>query len=178
MDWKDVGKLIGKAAPVLGAVLSGPAGLIVSAAGALVSSKLGCESTPEAVSSVLAASPEALVKIRQIEADERARLLDYQTMQTQFDLENLKSARLRESEVAKTGSWISWATTIVSIVITLGFFAMLVVVLKTGSEEIGEAGVLLLGSLSSAFGAVVQYYLGSSLGSAKKEQYLNAGAKK
>ena len=178
MDWKEIGSVIGKAAPVLGSVLSGPAGIIVSAAGALVSSKLGCESTPEAVQKVLTTSPDALIKIRQIEADERAKLLEYQSFQTQFDLENLKSARQREADIAKTAPWISWATTCISSVITLGFFSMLAIVLKVGSQEIGEAGVLLLGSLASAFGAVVQYYLGSSLGSAKKDQVMTIGGKR
>ena len=41
----------------------------------------------------------------------------------------------------------------------------------------GEPGILLLGSLSTAFGSVVNYYLGSSLGSALKEQYKQRGGR-
>ena len=49
---------------------------------------------------------------------------------------------------------------------------MLWAVLHGGKAELGDAGLMLLGTLSSAFGAVVQYYLGSSLGSASKDAYL------
>ena len=49
---------------------------------------------------------------------------------------------------------------------------MLWAVLHGGKAELGDAGLMLLGTLASAFGAVVQYYLGSSLGSASKDAYL------
>lgn len=49
---------------------------------------------------------------------------------------------------------------------------MLWAVLHGGKAELGDAGLMLLGTLSSAFGAVVQYYLGSSLGSASKDAFL------
>lgn len=37
--------------------------------------------------------------------------------------------------------------------------------------------LVLLGSLGTAFGAVVNYYLGSSLGSAQKTAMIQGGAK-
>ena len=170
MDWKDVGNVIGKAAPVLGAVLGGPVGAIAGAAGSLVAKALGSESTPEAVNTAIQADPEALIKLRELEVQEQGQLLTWQWQQIQADLDNVKDARAREVAMAQAGK-TSYATPIVSIVISLGFFLMLWVILTGGKSEVGEAGLMLLGWLGSAFGSVVNYYLGSSLGSATKDSY-------
>ena len=66
MDWKDVGKTLGTAAPAIGALIAGPAG---GAIGALVASALGAEPTPAGVSSAVANDPNAFIKLRQLEAD-------------------------------------------------------------------------------------------------------------
>lgn len=71
MDWKDVAGAVGKAAPILGTLLGGPAGAVV---GGLVASALGVGSTPDEVSQALATNPEAAVKLKQIEADRQVRL--------------------------------------------------------------------------------------------------------
>ncbi len=171
LTWSDVGKTIAKAAPVLGAVLGGPAGAVVSAAGSLAASALGTSPEPEAVEAALKASPDALLKLRELEAAQQSRLLDWQTAQLNAELANVQSARSREVELVKAGSPTGWSTSIVAVMVTAGFFGMLYIVLTGGKQELGESGILLLGSLASAFGAVVNYYLGSSLGSALKEQY-------
>ena len=178
ISWSDVGKTVAAAAPALATALGGPVGAVAGAAGALLASALGSETaTPEAVSAAIAARPEALVRVRELEAEEKARLLEWQSTQLCAELENLKSAREREIELAKTGHGASWATSVVSLVITVGFFVMLTIVIVGGHDALGEAGVLLLGSLASSFGAVTQYYLGSSLGSAQKERYKLGGGK-
>jgi hypothetical protein len=66
MDWKEVGKTIGSAAPALGTLIGGPAG---GAIGALVASALGSEATPAGVSAAVANNPEAFIKLKQLEAD-------------------------------------------------------------------------------------------------------------
>lgn len=71
MEWKDVAGSVGKAAPILGTLLGGPAGAVV---GGLVASALGVGSTPDEVSQALATNPEAAVKLKQIEADRQVRL--------------------------------------------------------------------------------------------------------
>jgi hypothetical protein len=70
MDWKDVSAAVGKAAPLLGTLLGGPAGAVV---GGLVASALGTGSTPDEVSAALA-NPDAAVKLRQVEADRQVKL--------------------------------------------------------------------------------------------------------
>ncbi len=71
MEWKDIAGVVGKAAPILGTLLGGPAG---AAIGGIVASALGADSTPDAVSQALAVNPDAAVKLRQIEADQRVKL--------------------------------------------------------------------------------------------------------
>lgn len=172
MTWTDVGRAVAKAAPVLGSVLGGPVGAIAGAAGALVASSLGCEPDPADVQRTIAQSPDLLLKLKDLEIQQQAQLLQWQRDQVQAELTDRMSARDREVELAKAGHGASWATSIVACIVTVGFFVMLWAVLRGGKAELGDAGLTLLGSLSYAFCAVVQYYLGSSLGSAAKDAYL------
>lgn len=71
MEWKDVANAVGKAAPILGTLIGGPAGAVI---GGLVAAGLGTANTPDAVSVALAADPDAAVKLRQIEADQAVQL--------------------------------------------------------------------------------------------------------
>lgn len=65
MNWKDIAPIVARSAPLLGTLLGGPAG---AAAGALVSAALGVGADPGAVEQALAVSPDAAVKLAQIEA--------------------------------------------------------------------------------------------------------------
>jgi hypothetical protein len=71
MEWKDIAGLVGKAAPILGTLLGGPAG---AAVGGLVASALGTGNTPDEVSQALAINPDAAIKLKQIEADRQVHL--------------------------------------------------------------------------------------------------------
>lgn len=71
MNWSDISSIVGKAAPVIGGLLGGPAG---AAVGGLVSSVLGVENTPAAVSAALAADPQALAKVQEAEINAKVQL--------------------------------------------------------------------------------------------------------
>jgi hypothetical protein len=79
MEWKDVANVVGKAAPILGTLLGGPAG---AAVGALVASALGSGNTPDEVSQALVSNPEAAVKLKEIES---RRQVDLQTLVVQAE---------------------------------------------------------------------------------------------
>ena len=70
MDWSKVVGMIAGAAPLVGS-LFGPAGTAVgtvaSAGIKLVASALGCEPTQEAITQVITADPNALLKIKELE---------------------------------------------------------------------------------------------------------------
>lgn len=71
MNWSDVGKFIGGAAPVVGTLLGGPAG---AAVGALVSQALGTTNDPDAVNAALANNPDAMVKIQELQTNAKVQL--------------------------------------------------------------------------------------------------------
>lgn len=63
--WDKVKSLIGSSAPLIGTLIGGPVG---TAVGGLVSSALGVENTQQAIEKELAANPEAILKLKQLEA--------------------------------------------------------------------------------------------------------------
>lgn len=71
MNWTDVGKLVGRSAPIVGALLGGPAGASV---GSLVASALGVDSTPESVDAALGRDPEAFAKIAELQLNAKVQL--------------------------------------------------------------------------------------------------------
>jgi len=71
MDWKDLKGMVGKAAPLLGTLLGGPAG---AAVGSLVASALGVEDKPDAVHRALEADPNLLLKLRETEMQQQTEL--------------------------------------------------------------------------------------------------------
>lgn len=173
MDWKTVGQIVAKAAPILGTALGGPIGAVAGVAGSLVASYLGVEAEPEAVANAIK-DPETLLKLKALENEYREQVLEWQQAQLQAELENVKSARSREIELAKVGHKAAWATTVVAVVVSIGFFIMLGLILMPPKDVVmGQAATLLLGSLSTGFISVVNYYLGSSLGSKQKTDMLS-----
>ncbi len=110
MDWKDVSAAVGKFAPILGTLVGGPAG---GAIGGLIASALGTENTPSAVSQALQSSPDAAVKLAQIEADERVRLQALIADQAKADIaaQMQASADINKSIQAEAASehWPTYA---------------------------------------------------------------------
>ena len=96
MDWKDVGNIVSKAAPILGAILGGPVGAAAGGALSLAASALGVDATPEAVMQAVKDDPDALIRLRELEVQERATLLQWQTAQIQAEVEDRKAGRAVE----------------------------------------------------------------------------------
>lgn len=71
MNWSDVGNIVGRAAPIVGTLLGGPAG---AAVGALVASALNVPSDPDSVSVALAGNPEAMVRVQELQLNARVEL--------------------------------------------------------------------------------------------------------
>ncbi|SIO35886.1 hypothetical protein [Halodesulfovibrio marinisediminis] len=170
MDWNELGVSVAKVAPVLGAALGGPVGAIAGAAGTLISSFLGVEPEPQVVAKALQ-DPNILLKLKQLEVEQQSQLLAWQRAQLDAELLNVQDARAREVALAKAGYGGAWVTGGIALVVICGFFWMLNIVVST--PDVSEPALLLLGSLGTAFGAVVNYYLGSSLGSYRKDKVVN-----
>lgn len=175
MNWSDVGKTVARVAPILGTVLGGPVGAVAGAAGSLLGSFLGVEPEPETVMAALK-DPATLLRVKEIEAAQQHRLLEWQATQLQAELANVQDARAREVQLASMGHGGAWVTGAVALVVIVGFFWMLHAVVSM--DKVNEPALLLLGSLGTAFGAVVNYYLGSSLGSYRKDGLAGLNGKK
>lgn len=71
MNWSDIGSIVGRAAPIVGTLLGGPAG---AAVGALVASALNVPNDPDAVNVALASNPDAMVRVQELQLTARVEL--------------------------------------------------------------------------------------------------------
>lgn len=175
-DWRAIVKTV---APALGTMLGGPLGGIAATA---ITSALGIEadSTEDQIAAaVRTATPEQLLALKsaenQFKLDMERIGLDYEKIAA----DDRDSARKREVTLSQAGDLIgARATHVVATIVTVGFFAVLFIVLSGKVTTDNQAALLLLGTMSAGFGAVVQYYLGSSLGSKAKTDALAGALKK
>ena len=174
-----VADMVKSAAPLLAGALklTGPAGAV---AGRLVSAALGTpEGDEDAALAALNGDPAAVLKLREVEMRHAERLEELQLQAAQLEVEDRQGARAREqSVVAATGrpdrNLVGLAWTMV-----LGFLG-LTGVLTIWPPAPDSSGVvyMLYGTLSTAFGAVIAYYFGSSAGSKSKDVQIAAGSRK
>lgn len=154
-------------APLIGTALGGPLG---GAAATFVASKLGLkESTIEVVSDVLNSgkmTPDQIAQLKLAEIDFQKFLETNKIDLAKMDLENVKDAReMQKSTRATTPAVLSYG-------VTLGFFGILSSMLFY-SYQPTEPLLIMLGALGAAFGAVVNFWLGSSHGSQVKSELLS-----
>jgi membrane protein DedA with SNARE-associated domain len=73
-----------------------------------------------------------------------------------------------------------WGRVLISVIVTIGFMGILVLVIvtKTQGNAPTEVMLVMLGALGSAFGQVVSYWVGSSSGSSQKDNALQKMAEK
>lgn len=166
MEWKDLSKVIGSAAPMLGTLIAGPAG---GAVGALIASALGVGGSPDEVAEAMKINPDAAVKLKQIEA---TRQVDLQTLIVQSEAARLAAetastqavnATMQAEAAAEHWPTYSWRpfigfcvgiNTLVSSVLVLVVF----VPVMFGNEEAAKAMAnlpIVLGALAAISGVVM-----------------------
>jgi hypothetical protein len=184
MKWEDVKKVILDAAPTLGAVIGTiapvPGGAAIGGlAGKILKQVFGTDS-PDELTQVISADPNAALKLREAEIAFQLEKEKLAHEETKAYLADVQNARTREVEIAKAGKSnltfysIGW-------IITLSFFgAIVLITLKPMGLDASMRDVLnmLLGYLASNFTTVVQYFFGSSKGSADKAILLDKLVKK
>ena len=171
MNWNDIKNTISKGAPLIGTLLGGPAG---GAVGSMVASALGVEGNPESIVAELKRNPDAMLKLKELQLAHKTRFEELAFEDTKAHLADRQNARQREIENLKAGG-SNTLMYILGVVIVVGFCASVItLMLKTTAIPTGsrDAVMLLLGSLIASFGAVVQYFYGSSKGSSDKTSML------
>lgn len=168
MDWKDLGQVVGRAAPMLGTLLGGPAG---AAVGSMIASALGTQPTPDAVESAIAGNPDALIKLRQIEANRAIRFQELLTEQakTEIQAEAADRSSARQMQTAQPSRMPALLTTGVG----LGFLLTLAALfwLPIPAEN-RDTIVYMCGQLAAAFAACLAFWVGTTRQSENKTQML------
>ena len=163
------GPLLGQLAPTIATALGGPlAGVAVKT---LSNALFGHEdATEDQISDAMAsATPDQLAAIKKIDADFKV-----QMKSLDIDLERI-SAGDRDSARQMQRETKDWVPKVLAIVITLGFFGILVWMLLNGMPKTGtEALLMMLGALGTAWTGVINFYYGSSAGSKAKTDAMTA----
>lgn len=162
MNWSDVAKLAGKAAPLLGTALGGPAG---GAVGAIVASALGVENTPEAVSVAVKNDPDAMVKLRQIELDHESQLKAYAFKTLDAELADKQNARAAH----KHNPMPAVICVALTFLVGAGAYLLFTIDIPDGNREIAY---LLFGTLLAKWGDSIAYWVGTTRSSAEKTRLL------
>ena len=166
---KTFGPLIGSVAPTIATALGGPvAGMAVKAiSGALFGHG---DATQDDIMSALAnPTGDQLAALKKIDADFKT-----QMKSLDIDLERI-AAGDRDSARQMQMATRSWLPEVLAILVTAGFFGIIIYILHFGLPESGkEPLLLLLGSLGTAWTSIMAFYFGSSSGSQKKTEALTA----
>jgi hypothetical protein len=164
MNWLDTIKTI---APTVASALGGPlAGIAVTALGSLFGIS---EPTQEKIKSAIEQGQmtgEQISAIRtlelQLQAEERERGFRY----AELEFKNVADAR------AMKISTNSFFPELLSTLIVIGFFGILGWMMYKPSAIESQPLLIMLGSLGAAFGAVINYWLGSNKGSDRTKELL------
>lgn len=167
MSFGDKAKqIIGAVAPMLGTAIGGPFGAL---AGTFIGKALGVAPNDQGAMEAAVASgdPEILVKLKQADNDFRAHMADVGLSEDKLAYDDKSNARAREIALK------DYTPAVLAYGITLGFFGTLLFMLIHGKPASGgDALLVMLGSLGTAWAGVTAYYFGSSSGSARKDATL------
>lgn len=161
--------LVRTVAPSLASAVGGPlAGMAVrTISDALLGKPDGTED--ELAQAAAKATPEQLLALKKAEQDFTVRMRELDIDLERISNEDRNSARNREV-VTK-----DWTPRVLAGLITAGYFGVLFYMLRNGLPQHGgsEAMLVMLGTLGTAWGGVVAYYFGSSVGSKAKDEAMN-----
>ncbi len=154
-------------APTLASALLGPLGGVAVAA---IGNVLGIsDATQEKVTQAFTdgkITPENLAALKELEMkyknDEAERGFKY----AELEFKNTDSARAMQKETQS--NFPAWLSSL----ITVGFFGILFWMLNDDTIANSPPILIMLGTLGGAFGAVVNFWLGSTSGSQNKDKLL------
>ena len=163
MNWSDIKNAIGSAAPILGTALGGPAG---AAIGSMVSSALGVDNNPKAVSDAIKNDPNALIKIKQLESDNEKDLREHAFKVLDIELKDVQNAR----ENNKHSCMPMVICIALTVMVACGAGALFTLNIPAANEQIAN---LLFGALLAKWGDSIAFWVGTTRSSAEKTRLMN-----
>lgn len=156
-----------KAAPWLANMLGGGAAEQVTGAILEAAKKAFGPATAEEIQAKIASDQAAVEKFKAELENGRAEL--------EARIADTQSAREQTVKLAEAGSAISWGAPIVSGFVVVGFLSVLGLFffgMFPSTDTAAAIANMLVGSLAAAFVQVINYWLGSSAGSQRKDFYI------
>ena len=104
--------------------------------------------------------------------DADAKKREAQLEQIRAEIEDTKGARSTFAQLALANSPMAWGAPVVSVLVTVGFFGILLILVLRGmaqGEQVAQIINITVGALAAAFATVVSFWLGSSQGSRQKD---------
>jgi hypothetical protein len=170
-SWKD---LIGTVAPTVATAIGGPlGGLAVEALGAALGMDKPTVKQIQNAFTQGSLSADQVVALKQAELTLTTRMRELDIQEEQLAYADTDSARRREAEVK------DWVPATLAVLVTSGFFGVLVYLLVSGKpQQGGDVLLVMLGSLGTAWASIMSYYFGSSTGSMAKTKAITDLANK
>lgn len=177
-----VGALIGFASDLVPTIFGQETKPALAAAAQAITGLTGEDAQVTALAKDPAASEQFRLQALQIAADQQK--ADRQTQldmmqaalaQQQAAYADTANARQQMTQLAQVGSKMAWASPVVSIIVTVGFFScLMVMVFARTSVDPAVLTVInvLVGTLAAGFMQTINFWLGSSAGSQRKSELL------
>jgi uncharacterized membrane protein len=159
MGWSELGKKVAEFAPLLGSVVGGPAG---GAIGSVVASAFGVEDKPEEIMRAVKNDPEAAVKLRKIELDNKTEL-------ERIKMEDAKAV-IADKQNARANHKHSNMPAILSGVLSLVIVGIIYLLFYTPvPNDSKDVLFVILGAVMKEWGGAMQYWFGTTRSSANKD---------
>ena len=143
-------KIISSLAPTVATALGGPfAGTAVAA----LERALGVTGKDNVEASILAGNPDALAKVKVAEDELRATLASLKVNEEALQYSDISNARAREMALR------DWTPSVLAWLVTLGFFGLIVAMLRIDVPKENQAIVYaLVGTLGAVWTSIAGYY--------------------
>jgi len=160
MNWKDVGKAVGKFAPLLGTALGVPG---AGAIGSLIASAFGVENNPDQIMAALSGDPDAAMKLQAIQNSHTERLEELALQTLTVELADKANAR----DTHKHNHMPAIICIALTVMVSAGAWMLFNLDIPEANMEISY---LLFGTMLAKWGDSISFWVGTTRSSAEKDR--------